>query len=351
MASATISLSLHAGLQRLGDVLVDAVDHRRRHVEQRQLVDALDLARLQHRLLAVAHLDAELLQLEQHRRLDDVDAERHVADALGVEQRLDLARRIAEQRDVGADGAAQAEQAGAAVVVVQPRRVQPVVLRRRAEVPDVGIAVAGEQRVARQLVARPLADHRARDVADVVLVEAQQRAQARTRRAPRACARAGSRAAGGSRRAPRSRPACGRAPAAAGPSDGADRCRRAGRSTARARASWPSRFRFLARGGSVRRPVRGGSASDGCATASRTPCRSTRDRRNAADRSAPSPGAAYLLRSCSTVAMPAASGFRSRDSPPLSASSRSYDRFASAGDMSRMFATSSASTTSRFARS
>ena len=44
-----------------------------------------------------------------------------------------------------------------------------------------GIAVAGEQRIARQLVARPFADHGARDVADVVLVEAQQRAESRLR--------------------------------------------------------------------------------------------------------------------------------------------------------------------------
>ena len=40
---------LHAGLERFGDVLVNAVDHRGGHVEQRDLVDALDLARLQHR--------------------------------------------------------------------------------------------------------------------------------------------------------------------------------------------------------------------------------------------------------------------------------------------------------------
>ena len=37
-ASATISRFLDAGLQRLGDVLIDAVDHRRRHVQQRDLV-------------------------------------------------------------------------------------------------------------------------------------------------------------------------------------------------------------------------------------------------------------------------------------------------------------------------
>src|SRR5262245_13465040 len=58
-----------------------------------------------------------------------------------------------------------------------------MVLGRRAEVPDVRVAVAGEERVAGELVARPLADHRAGRVADVVLVEAEQRAE------PRLCER------------------------------------------------------------------------------------------------------------------------------------------------------------------
>src|SRR5882672_11322883 len=46
-----------AGLERLEDVLVDAVDHRhrRRHVEQRQLVLTLEHPRLEHHLLSVAH--------------------------------------------------------------------------------------------------------------------------------------------------------------------------------------------------------------------------------------------------------------------------------------------------------
>ena len=135
---------------------------------------------------------------------------------------------LAKQLAVAADRAAQAEQAGLAVVLAQPRRVEAMVLGGRAEVPDVRVAVAGEQRVARQLVARPFADHGAGGVADVVLVEAQQRAQPGVARAPRACAPAGSRAGGGNSRAPRSRPACGPAPAAAGPSRDADRCRRAG---------------------------------------------------------------------------------------------------------------------------
>jgi len=67
------------------------------------------------------------------------------------------------------------------MVVLQPRRVELVVARGAAEVPDVRLAVAGEERVARELVARPLADYGARGVADVVLVEREQRAEAGVR--------------------------------------------------------------------------------------------------------------------------------------------------------------------------
>src|SRR5450432_1006373 len=52
-----------------------------------------------------------------------------------------------------------------------------MMLGRGAEIPDVGIAVAGQERIARQLVARPLADDGAGGVADVVLVEREQRAE------------------------------------------------------------------------------------------------------------------------------------------------------------------------------
>ena len=74
-----------------------------------------DLARQEHRLLRVAHVQAELLQLEHHRHLDDVDPQRHVAHALGIEQRLDLARRGAKQFAIAAHRTAQAQQARAAV--------------------------------------------------------------------------------------------------------------------------------------------------------------------------------------------------------------------------------------------
>src|SRR5262244_4068632 len=49
---------------------------------------------------------------------------------------------------------------------------------RRAEAPHPGLPVAGEQAPADQLVAGPLADDGAGDVADVVLVEHEERAEA-----------------------------------------------------------------------------------------------------------------------------------------------------------------------------
>src|SRR5439155_3782829 len=45
------------------------------------------------------------------------------------------------------------------------------------EIPNPGVAVSGEQAVPDQLVARPLADNGARDIANVVLIETQHRAQ------------------------------------------------------------------------------------------------------------------------------------------------------------------------------
>ena len=89
----------------------------------------------------------------------------------------DLARGPPEQPGVGRHGAAQADHAGVDVLLGQPRAVQPVVLGRRPEVPDVRAAAARLERVAGHLVARPLADVRAGDVADVVEVEQQHRAE------------------------------------------------------------------------------------------------------------------------------------------------------------------------------
>src|SRR5437867_5461944 len=162
----------------LGDILVDPVHHRRGHVQERELVRALERARLEHHLLAVAHPYARLLKREQEGRLDNVDAEGHVDDALLAEDRLDLARGLGEQARLRRDGAAQADEAGERVLGREPRRVEPVVAGRRPEIPHPGLAVAGQEAPARELIPGPLADDRARDVADIVLVEDEQRAKA-----------------------------------------------------------------------------------------------------------------------------------------------------------------------------
>jgi hypothetical protein len=63
----------------------------------------------EHHLLAVAHLDAETLQLEQHRQLDHIDPERHAGHAFALENHLDLISRLAEQAGLRMNGATQAE--------------------------------------------------------------------------------------------------------------------------------------------------------------------------------------------------------------------------------------------------
>src|SRR4051812_40797882 len=112
----------HARLQSFEDVLVDAVAHCRRHVEQRNFVNALDFARFEHDLLAILHFEPEFLQREQKWRLDDVDAERHVGNPFLHQDVVDFFRRFLEQADARIDGAAQSDVAGEAVIRRQPRR-------------------------------------------------------------------------------------------------------------------------------------------------------------------------------------------------------------------------------------
>ena len=169
----------HSGFQFLPQHVVHAVDHRGGRIEQHDLVDTLELARLQHHLLTIADLDSRALQLEQHRRLRQVKAERHPLDAVLLEQRLYLLRVHPQQSGFGRYRAAQSGHPGPAMIVRQPRRVQLVMLHGRAEVPDVGLGVASQQGEADHLVTSPFANHRAAQVADVVGVEAKHRAEIR----------------------------------------------------------------------------------------------------------------------------------------------------------------------------
>src|SRR5260370_19694325 len=81
------------------------------------------------------------------------------------------------QAESGVDSAAKADQPGLAVLWREPWRIELVVHRRRAEIPQDGLAGAGEQRPARKLVTLPFADLGRGDVADVVDVEHQERAE------------------------------------------------------------------------------------------------------------------------------------------------------------------------------
>ena len=98
------------------DEVIGAVHHRRGAIEQRDLVDALDLARLKHDLLPIGDLQARLLQLEHHRRLDDVDPDRHLVDAGFFQQRSNLLGMALHQAERGVDSAAQPDQPCLAVL-------------------------------------------------------------------------------------------------------------------------------------------------------------------------------------------------------------------------------------------
>ena len=143
------------------------------------MISSIDLTSRASSITCWASRDRDPLGLERgdHRRLHDVDAERHVQHALGLEDLADLARGPPEQARIRGDRAAQADHAGVDVLLGQPRAVQPVVLGRRPEVPDVRAAAARLERVTGHLVPRPLADVGAGHVADVVEVEQQHRAE------------------------------------------------------------------------------------------------------------------------------------------------------------------------------
>ena len=71
----------HPRLQHLEDVLIYAVDHGARLRQQHDLVGALDLAGVHHRLLAVDHPQPGRLEREEHGGLGEVDAELVLGDA------------------------------------------------------------------------------------------------------------------------------------------------------------------------------------------------------------------------------------------------------------------------------
>jgi hypothetical protein len=150
-------------------------------------------ARLHEQLLPVDDADARLLEGEQHRQFDHVDAERLVGDAELLELALDLLRDSLGDLGIGAECATQRRDAGTGAGLepgarralvrgvrigvhlggghVEPRVVQRVVLGRGAEVPRDRVAVARQQTEPDELVHRPGADVGRCHVPDVGEVE------------------------------------------------------------------------------------------------------------------------------------------------------------------------------------
>ncbi len=158
----------HARAEELVELVVGGVDHGRGLGEQADLVVGLDAAGGEEQLLAVDDGDTGLLQGEQDRQLDDVDADGLPQHPVGLQLDPDLAgdllrdpgpgvERPAQRRDPGpragrgpGRGAGRRGRGARPVVgavhrggvvdrgggPVQPGAVQLVVLGRGPEVPD-----------------------------------------------------------------------------------------------------------------------------------------------------------------------------------------------------------------------
>ena len=130
----------HTGLKLLPDHVIGAVDHGRCLIEQRDLVDVLDLACVEHHLLTVDNLHSGLLQLEEHRRFGEVDADRHLGYAGVVQKRHDLGSVRLHQSDRRRDGAAHAEHSRPHMVGREPVAVEAMMHCGGAEIPDNRLA-------------------------------------------------------------------------------------------------------------------------------------------------------------------------------------------------------------------
>ena len=167
----------HARAQHAVDLVVDRVDDRGRMLEQRDLLRCLDRAGPHHHGLGVGRLDALALQRVERLHVGQVDPQRLAGEPAVGELAVDASGERIRHARLARHRPAHRGDAGLPARLGEPRRVELVMLRRRAEVPEHRIALAREQHASRALVSRPFPDVRARDVADVVLVEEEHRAE------------------------------------------------------------------------------------------------------------------------------------------------------------------------------
>ena len=165
----------HARLHGAIQLIVGRVHHHGRMIQQRDLVFGLDDARVGHELLAVHNGDAFALQGEQNRRLDHVDSDRLFVQTAHFQLDLNLFGHVFGAPHLRRHRPAQQRNSGSRALP-QPRAVELVMLRRRAEIPQDRLVILRQQREAADLVLRPCADVRGGDVAHIVHIEAQQRA-------------------------------------------------------------------------------------------------------------------------------------------------------------------------------
>ena len=171
---------VHARAEHPVDLVVDRVDEARRLVEERDLLRRLDLAGVEEDLRAVRDVEPGAPQRFQGDEVRHVDPERLVGEPELAQLVGDLLGEPVGDARLDGHRASHRRDAGAEALLRKPGREQLVVAGGRAEVPEDGIGPAREEREAGVLVARPLADVRARDVADVVRVEEQDRAELRS---------------------------------------------------------------------------------------------------------------------------------------------------------------------------
>ena len=90
-----------AGAHRVIQLMIGAVDQHGRMIQKEDFVLRLDFSRVRHQLLAVDHRDAFLLQSEQNRRLNDIDAHWLLMQAAHLELDLDFARHVFRAAHLG----------------------------------------------------------------------------------------------------------------------------------------------------------------------------------------------------------------------------------------------------------
>ena len=151
--------------------------------QQRDLVGCLDLSRRQEDLLPIDQCHALFGERREHRHLDDVDADWLILETELGQDFFDLLGDRAGSVGAGRNGTAQRRDTGARTFVGhigtvgpdlhagQPRVVELMVSRGRAEVPHDGLATARQQRKTDQLVHGPRADVGPGHVANIVEVE------------------------------------------------------------------------------------------------------------------------------------------------------------------------------------